>query len=259
MPLSRLSWCQRWPYTSVNQQNGKNRAVPRNFSWPVDRPLILVYSVGWTYTPICSYQRTIQMYNCIIIIIIPCYYRVYCIQYYWVQQNNKVIPHRLFLRLPHWNAGFDISSLCHLLWFRPLLSRTMQDPFKCYINISIIGFAPMGIKKGIFFLIWRSYTDSQILQIFIIIGSMYGVYIYMICALYLSTFGSFLWQMWVNCTTVPCILFDWMIPKSGTSNSQSLRVFSGSIGSHGEHRQTTAGPRENDRRTIQPLWCSKVP
>lgn len=79
------------------------------------------------------------------------------------------------------------------------------------------------------------------------------IYIYMICALYLSTFGSFLWQMWVNCTTVPCILFDWMIPKSGTSNSQSLRVFSGSIGSHGEHRQTTAGPRENDRRTIQPL------
>lgn len=178
MPLSRLSWCQRWPYTSVNQQNGKNRVVPRNFSWPVDRHLILVYSVGWTNTPICSYQRTIQMYNCIIIIIIPCYYRVYCIQYYWVQQNNKVIPHRLFLRLPHWNAGFDISSLCHLLWFRPLLSRTMQDPFKCYINISIIGFAPMGIKKGIFFLIWRSYTDSQILQIFIIIGSMYGVYIY---------------------------------------------------------------------------------
>lgn len=35
-------------------------------------------------------------------------------------------------------------------------------------------------SKGIFFLIWRSYTDSQILQIFISIGSMYGIsYLYL--------------------------------------------------------------------------------
>lgn len=58
-----------------------------------------------------------------------------------VQRNDKVLPCRLFSRLPNGIAGFNMSSLCHLLCFRPLQSRTPLDSkvfkfFKCSLDQS---------------------------------------------------------------------------------------------------------------------------
>ena len=50
-----------------------------------------------------------------------------------LQRHDKVIPRRLFFRLPNAIAGFNISSLCHLFWLRPLYSRT---PLILYMNYS---------------------------------------------------------------------------------------------------------------------------
>ena len=38
----------------------------------------------------------------------------------YIQRNDKVITRPSLFRLPNGDAGFNMSSLCHLLWFCPL-------------------------------------------------------------------------------------------------------------------------------------------
>ena len=38
----------------------------------------------------------------------------------YLQRNDKVITRPSLFRLPNGDAGFNMSSLCHLLWFCPI-------------------------------------------------------------------------------------------------------------------------------------------